>query len=62
MDLSLEPDEVTLLREILSNYLSDLRMEISNTENYELRESLKRDEETIKSLLARLGPSGPAQS
>ncbi len=54
MELALQPEEVALLRRILSNYLSDLRMEIADTERYDLRQELKRDEEVIKSLLARL--------
>ena len=55
MQLSLQPNEVELLRTILSQYLSDLRMEISNTEKYELREALKQEESTIGSLISRLG-------
>lgn len=54
MELALQPEEVALLQRILSNYLSDLRMEIADTERYDLRQELKRDEEMIKSLLARL--------
>jgi hypothetical protein len=40
---------------VLTSYLSDLREEIGKTENYDLRQTLKRDEDTIKSLLSRLG-------
>lgn len=58
MQLTLQPDEATLLKDILTSYLSDLRMEIGDTENYELREDLKRDEEMIKVLLARLAEIG----
>lgn len=58
MQLTLQLDEVTLLKDILTSYLSDLRMEIGDTENYELREDLKRDEEMIKVLLARLAEIG----
>jgi ABC-type anion transport system duplicated permease subunit len=54
MELALQPAEVALLRRILTNYLSDLRMEIADTERYDLRQELKRDEEMIKRLLARL--------
>jgi len=54
MELKLRPAEATLLRQILTNYLSDLRMEISNTDSYELRQALHRDEDTIKELIARL--------
>jgi hypothetical protein len=48
------PDEVELLQRILREFLSDLRMEIADTERYELRQSLKGDEERIKVLLTRL--------
>jgi hypothetical protein len=58
MELTLQPDEASLVKRILTNYLSDLRMEIGKTENYELRQELKRDEVTIKSLLTRLDAAG----
>ena len=54
MDLTLTTDEISLLRRILENYLSDLRMEIVDTEKYELRQEMKHDDATIKSLLKRL--------
>jgi hypothetical protein len=54
MELRLAPEEADLLRQILTNYLSDLRMEIADTDNYELRQALKRDEQAVKALLARL--------
>ncbi len=54
MELTLEHGEAALLERILANYLSDLRMEITDTEDYDLRESMKQDEETIKGLIERL--------
>ena len=54
MNLTLGPDEVRLLRDMLTNHLAELRSEIAHTERYALREELKHDEETIKELLARL--------
>ncbi len=54
MELTLESNEVELVKRILTNYLSDLRMEIVDTEDYDMRQSLKRDEATIKSILPRL--------
>ena len=54
MELTLQPEEATLLARILANYLADLRMEIGATDSFEWRQSLKRDEETVKALLARL--------
>lgn len=54
MELTLEKNEATVLREVLQRFLSDLRMEITHTEKYELRESLKAQEVMIKSLIERL--------
>jgi hypothetical protein len=54
MDFNLDPKDIELLHRILSYDLSELRMEISNTDRQELRESLKADEERIKTLIARL--------
>jgi hypothetical protein len=59
MELSLEPRESEVLARILTASLGDLRMEISNTERYEYRESLKADEEIIKAILERLGVKHP---
>ena len=58
MELTLASEDVALLKRILTQYLGDLRMEIANTDDYEWRESLKRDEERIKALLARLEAAG----
>lgn len=56
--LDLRLDEAVLLKQILSNHLSDLRMEITDTENYDMRESMKRDEAMIKALIAKLDQMG----
>jgi hypothetical protein len=61
MQLDLQPNEVLLLTQVLQERLSDLRMEISNTEQYEMREALKREEATIKSLIVRLEQMSPAR-
>ncbi len=61
MEFNLQPEEGKLLARILSEYLSDLRMEISNTEKYEWRENLKQEEEMIKAMMARLN-EGMAQA
>jgi hypothetical protein len=59
MELSLAPHESEVLTRVLTSALGDLRMEISNTERYELREGLKADETVIKAILARLGVEHP---
>jgi len=55
--IQLDDREGQLVLEILRNTLSDLRMTISDTENYDWRQQMKRDEEQIKSLIARLEAS-----
>lgn len=54
MQLEIQPREARLLLRILSNYLSDLRMEIVDTEDHNLRQELKEDEGVVKSIVARL--------
>lgn len=54
MELKLELEEVELLKRILTNFVSDLKMEITNTENYDWREDMKHDEAMIRSLIDRL--------
>ncbi len=54
MQLTLRREEADLVGQILANYLTDLRMEISNTDDYELRQQLKARETLIKSLIDRM--------
>lgn len=56
MELELQDSEVQLLERVLTSALGDLRMEITDTEKFELRESLKKDEEVLKSIIRRLNP------
>jgi hypothetical protein len=51
--LKLTQDEAGVLARVLKNYLPDLREEVYKTENFEWRESLKAEEEVLKSLIAR---------
>ncbi len=55
MQLQLDDAEVTLLRTILERHLGDFRMEIGKTEDYDMRQWMKRDEQSIKNMLERLG-------
>ncbi|MBF0343411.1 MAG: hypothetical protein HQL06_04185 [Nitrospirae bacterium] len=50
----LNEDEATTLREILESYLSELRMEICDTDQMDFRMGLKEREVFIKDLLKRL--------
>ncbi|MGE0057026.1 MAG: hypothetical protein AB7P33_16730 [Dehalococcoidia bacterium] len=52
--IQLDDRESELLLQVLRNTLSDLRMTISDTENYDWRQEMKKDEELMKSLIARL--------
>ncbi len=54
MQLDLSEAEIEVIGRVLRNYLGDLRMEIRDTENYEFREGLKQDEQTLNVFLARL--------
>ena len=46
--------EAAALKEILSSYLSDLRMEIADTDSMQFREGLKRQEALLQKLLEQL--------
>lgn len=54
MQLTLEPEEAEILRDVLSLYLSDLRAEIYKTENYETRQELHRREDVLKAIIEKL--------
>jgi hypothetical protein len=57
--LQLTPEDRDELHAILTNVLSDLRMEIAGTENADFRESLKWRQMFLERLLADLGRQGP---
>ncbi len=52
--IELTNEEAETLSEILESYLSDLRMEIADTDQMNFRENLKKKEVFIKELLQRL--------
>jgi hypothetical protein len=54
VSIELNPEEAEMLREVLSIYLSDLRMEIADTDSMDYRETLKKTEVFLKDLLQRL--------
>ena len=54
IDLKLTNEEAENLKEVLTSYVSDLRMEIANTDKYEFRENLKKKEKFLKDLIGRL--------
>ena len=54
IELKLSADESRVLREVLESYLSDLRMEIANTNSFDFRSMLKAEEEVLNKLLGQL--------
>ena len=54
MDIRLGEREAEVLRQVLTNYLGNFRMEIRDTENYDWRQSMKEHEAAIKSILEKL--------
>lgn len=54
MELKLSDDEAVALRTALETYVSDLRMEIRETDKWALRQELKADAKRLEALLDRL--------
>ena len=52
--LELNAEESSLLREVLESFVSDLSMEIADTDKLEFREQLKKKKAFIFELLERL--------
>ena len=57
LELSDEAQEA--LASALESYLSDLRLEITDTENLDYRERLKREEAILNGVLGALGHASP---
>jgi len=56
--LTLTDDEASTLRRVLEGYVSDLRMEIADTDAMDFREELKREEAFLKKVIEQLGTGG----
>ena len=54
MQLVISDDDARILREILTEDLGDLRMEIADTDQMDFREKLKRRETALNNILAVL--------
>ena len=54
MHITLTQEEVAVLKAALSYYVSDLRMEIADTDSWQFRENLKHEELLLKKLLQQL--------
>ena len=57
MNLELDEEEVRILGEALTHFVSNLREEIVKTEKHEWIEALHREEQVLKGILAKLGAS-----
>ncbi|RMG67363.1 MAG: hypothetical protein D6715_04930 [Calditrichaeota bacterium] len=55
MTLELNEQERTVLIEVLESYLSELRMEIANTDRLAYREQLKQRKQVLLAILEKLG-------
>jgi hypothetical protein len=54
VQLTLTAEETAMLGEMLASYLSDVRMEIADTDAMDFREHLKQREVFLKKLLQEL--------
>jgi hypothetical protein len=54
IQLNLTQEDVSILKKVLEDYLSDLRMEVADTDMQDFRNSLKKEEEAIKEILGAL--------
>lgn len=54
--IELNSEEAALLREVLDSVLSDLRMEIADTDQMDFREMLKARKAFLQRLLEQLAP------
>lgn len=52
------PEELELLREILTSDLSELRMEIVDTDNSRFKDGLKHRKQIMMDILEKLGRNG----
>ncbi|HEY3123249.1 MAG TPA: hypothetical protein VGK70_04225 [Thermoanaerobaculia bacterium] len=53
--LNLSSEQAETLAQVLEDYVSDLRMEVANTDSMEFRDDLKKKELFLKDLLRQLG-------
>ena len=59
VQLHLKPTEAEILRLVLESYLSDLRMEIANTDSLDYREKLRERKRTLRNIVRVLSPQRP---
>jgi len=54
IDIKLTDEEAAELKDVLTSYVSELRMEIADTEKYEFREKLKNQKTFLVDLIGQL--------
>ena len=55
MDASnLTDDEITVVRDVIQNYLSELHTEISHTDDRDFKAALRRRQEILQGILEKL--------
>ena len=57
MYLYLTEQETVLLKQVLTSYLSELHMEIANTDHRAFRDELKEKEKILRSILDQIAPA-----
>ena len=57
ISLDLSKEESTILVDVLASYLSDLRMEIADTDSMDFREQLKQRKAVIEKAISALQSS-----
>ncbi len=50
-------EELTALEEVIKEYLTELRMEIADTDDFDFRQGLKKKSETLQGIIAKLEKS-----
>jgi hypothetical protein len=56
--LDLSSEDAWILRDTLESYLSDLRMEIADTDRQDYRDQLKHRKAVLERISASLAPAG----
>ena len=54
LEIDLDQEEIEILNEVLQSYLSDLRMEIANTDLLDYRKNLKKKKAAIIKVIDHL--------
>lgn len=59
MYVSLQTEQVEMLREVLTHAIHELRIESARADNFAFRQMLHHREDVLESTLAKLADSGP---